>query len=233
MTEVQHSDTRTRLIDAAADLVAAAPGEDFSLRAVCDAVGVKMPTLYHFFGNKQGLVDAVVEHGFEMYVATKTVTEPTGDPIQDLRTGWDAHVAFGLENPGFYTLMYGTVRPGHSPAAQSRPSQMLHDLTRRAQEQGRLVVPAEQAAAHVLATNVGVTLHQIIASVEDRPLSIAVREGVIAAVTGTSPRAGTDGDLGHDLVEQAAAHPGLLGAAETRLLIEWVRRLREATQPGK
>ncbi|MGO3246212.1 MAG: TetR/AcrR family transcriptional regulator, partial [Brevibacterium aurantiacum] len=58
MTEEASLDTRTRLLNAAADLIAATPGEDFSLRAVCDAVGVKMPTLYHFFGNKQGLIEA-------------------------------------------------------------------------------------------------------------------------------------------------------------------------------
>ncbi|RAF25221.1 TetR/AcrR family transcriptional regulator, partial [Burkholderia multivorans] len=38
--DTQAVDTRTRLLNAAADLIAAAPGEDFSLRAVCDAVGV-------------------------------------------------------------------------------------------------------------------------------------------------------------------------------------------------
>ncbi|MDA4895692.1 TetR/AcrR family transcriptional regulator, partial [Streptomyces sp. MS2A] len=112
MTASSGSDTRERLIRAAADLIAAAPGEDFSLRAVCDAVGVKMPTLYHFFGSKQGLIDAVVERGFDLYLGEKAAMESTGDPIQDIRAGWDAHVAFGLAHPGFYTLMYGKVRPG-------------------------------------------------------------------------------------------------------------------------
>src|SRR5699024_11882668 len=111
MTEAPTTDTRTRLLDAAADLIAEAPGEDFSLRAVCHAVGVKMPTLYHFLGAKQGLIDAVVEHGFDLYLGQKSAMEHSGDPIQDIRAGWDAHVAFGLQNPGFYTLMYGTVRP--------------------------------------------------------------------------------------------------------------------------
>ncbi|MDN5658949.1 TetR/AcrR family transcriptional regulator, partial [Brevibacterium sandarakinum] len=157
MTGTASLDTRSRLLSAAADLIAAAPGEDFSLRAVCDAVGVKMPTLYHFFGSKQGLIEAVIEHGFDMYLSAKSSAESSGDPIQDLRTGWDAHVAFGLENPGFYTLMYGKVRPGYSPEAQSKPSEILRSLTGQAESQGRLVVGHEQAAAHILATNIGVT----------------------------------------------------------------------------
>lgn len=224
----QHGDTRSRLLEAAAGLIAADPGGDFSLRAVCDAAGVRMPTLYHFFGSKEGLVEAVIEHGFELYLAVKGAAEPTGDPIQDVRAGWDAHVAFGLANPGFYTLMYGTVRPGHSPQAQSRPSEMLRDLMRRADEQGRLVVPVEQAAAHVLVTNIGVTLRQIVLAEEDRALSVAVREGALAAITGTSA-ASHEPRIGQDLVELASAHPEVLGEDETRLLLSWVRRLRRSS----
>ncbi|MCP3425597.1 TetR/AcrR family transcriptional regulator [Rothia sp. AR01] len=230
MTEREGTGTRERLIAAAADLIAASPGEDFSLREVCDAVGVKMPTLYHFFGSKQGLIDAVVERGFDLYLSEKSAMESSGDPIQDLRAGWDAHVTFGLAHPGFYTLMYGKVRPGYSPAAQSRPSRILGELTARAAEQGRLAVDPRQAAAHVLSTNIGVTLRQIILAEADPALSASVREGVISAITGGG--AGSPHDAVGAVVEQAAAHPEVLGASETRLLIEWLRRLREGA-PGR
>lgn len=222
MTGAPTSDTRERLIAAAADLIAADPGEEFSLRAVCDAVGVKMPTLYHFFGSKQGLIDAVIEHGFDLYLNEKSSMESSGDPIQDIRAGWDAHVAFGLANPGFYTLMYGKVRPGHSPEAQSRPSEILRALTARAAEQGRLLVPSEQAAAHILVTNIGVTLRQIILAAPDPALSQTVREGAISAITGKGTRA--DDSL-TTAIELAAAQPDVLGRAETQLLIEWLGRL--------
>ncbi|WP_211352485.1 TetR/AcrR family transcriptional regulator [Nocardioides albertanoniae] len=215
-----------RLIDAAADLIAAAPGEDFSLRAVCDAVGVKMPTLYHFFGSKQGLIDAVVERGFDLYLGEKSAMEASGDPIQDIRAGWDAHVAFGLANPGFYTLMYGKVRPGHSPEAQSRASEILLSLTTRAADHGRLAVTPEQAAAHVLVANIGVTLRQIVMAAADPDLSAAVREGTLAAITGTGAQPRTPLAAA---IEVAAANPDVLGKAETQLLVEWLTTLGEGT----
>lgn len=229
MTVEDNPDTRTRLLNAAADLIAADPGEDFSLRAVCDAAGVKMPTLYHFFGSKQGLIEAVIERGFDMYLEQKASTESSGDPLRDIRAGWDAHVAFGIANPGFYTLMYGKVRPGHSPAAQARPTEILRSLTRQAEEQGRLVVDADQAANHILVTNIGVTLRQIVLAAEDRPLSIAVREAALAAITGTSAHPLHSTGLGHDVIEYAAARPERLGVAETHLLIEWIQRLSDRT----
>ncbi|NQX29882.1 TetR/AcrR family transcriptional regulator [Microbacteriaceae bacterium VKM Ac-2854] len=231
MTETAKGDTRERLLEAAANLIAAAPGEEFSLRAVCDQVGVKMPTLYHFFGSKSGLIEAVIERGFDLYLTQKSAQEHTGDPIRDLRLGWDAHVRFGLTNPGFYTLMYGKVRPGYSPAAQSRPSELLLELTERAAEQGRLVVPPQQAASHVLVANIGVTLRQIVLAEEDRPLSVAVREGAIAAITGTASTSTPETehvDI-RRVIELAAARPDILGASETRLMTEWLQRLSSAS----
>ncbi|QKT08219.1 TetR/AcrR family transcriptional regulator [Gordonia sp. X0973] len=219
-------DTRTRLLDAATEEIASAPGEEFSLRNVCERVGVAMPTLYHFFGNKKGLVDAVVERGFEQYVAAKSSRESSGDPIRDIRDGWDQHVAFGLANPGVYALMYGSVQPGQSPPAQARPTAALRGLVSKAADQGRLAVPVEQAVEHILATNVGVTLRQIVQARPDPELSAAVRDGVLAAVTGVS--VGDEGAARAALLtalDYAVGHPEILGSAETALLADWLRRL--------
>ena len=217
--------TRDRLLRAAADLIAASPGETVSLRAICDAAGVRLPTLYHFFGSKEGLLDAVVEHGFEQYLAEKQAHESSGDPIQDLRDGWDAHVAFGLANPGFYALMYCQVTPGRQPAAQARPAKILLGLAREAQRRGRLVVDPERATAHILAANVGVTLQQIITGEPDPGLSAGMREATLAAITGgggapdgTATPAGAAATVLRGLPDDN----DVLGVPETVLLKKWL-----------
>ncbi|MFU0803924.1 MAG: Transcriptional regulator, TetR family [Pseudoclavibacter caeni] len=249
-----HADTRARLLNAAWELIEEAPGEDISLRSVCDRVGVRLPSLYHHFGSKQGLLDAVTERGFTEYMQAKRARESSGDVIDDLSSGWDQHVAFGLAHPGVYALMYGTVRPGHAPAQHAEPTRLLRELTDRAWREGRLVVPSEQAAAHVLAANVGVTLRQIVLARPDPELSAAVRDGVIAAITGDGSlvertrrggdaAAGVNETVDRDICESdsaplsrtrqafatvsriAAAHPEKLGAKETALLIDWLERL--------
>lgn len=177
-------DTRRLLLEAAAELISDAPGQDIPLRAICDKVGVKLPTLYHFFGSKEGLLDAVIDYGFDLYLAIKDGHSSTGDPIQDLRHGWDAHVDFGISQPGFYALMYGQVSPGRRPEAQGRPTRVLLGLTQLAAEQGRLVVSPENAADHILAANVGVTLALITTERPDLSLSASVREATIKAITG-------------------------------------------------
>ncbi len=237
MSEQQSGGTRGRLLRAAADLIAAAPGEAVPLRAICDAASVQLPTLYHFFGSKEGLLDAVVEHGFEKYLAEKEAHEPSGDPIQDIREGWDAHVAFGLTNPGFYALMYGQVTPGRRPAGQERPAKVLLGLVREADRRGRLVVAPEQAADHVLTANVGVTLRQIVTGKPDPGLTVAMREATLAAITGGDGR-GSAGTVG---VGEAAAtilrdlpdDNEILGDPETVLLKKWLAAVARGRRRGR
>lgn len=227
-----NADTRTKLLNAAADLIAADSSGEFSLREVCDAVGVKMPTLYHYFGSKQGLIDAAVECGFEMFLDVKSSSEPSGDPIQDIRSGWDAHVAFGVANPGFYVLMYGKNRPGYVSSAHAKPTQILGQLMAKAAAAGRIDVPPEQAVDHVLTTCSAVTLHHITRG-EDPELSAAIREGAISAITGV--RAGSDNDHQRASIrataEFAATYPEKLGQPETSLLIKWLQELSDAPAP--
>src|SRR3954452_18482594 len=103
-------DTRTRIVTAAAALLADGGRDAVTTRAVAAAAGVQAPTIYRLFGDKTGLLDAVAEHGFQAYLGGKAA--PDGDPVECLRAGWDLHVGFGLANPGLYALMYGNPRPG-------------------------------------------------------------------------------------------------------------------------
>jgi len=226
VTPERKSDTRQQLLEAAAALISDAPGQDVPLRAICDRVGVKLPTLYHFFGSKDGLLEAVIDYGFESYLALKRDAEPTGDPIEDLRGGWDTHVRFGLDHAGFYALMYGQVTPHRRPAAAAAPHAALVELCRTAHAEGRLAVTAEQAADHVLAANVGVTLFLITAESPDLILSARVRDATIAAITGLAASPPAE-DKAHAALARQLLH-GLTGAdqelgqAEVALLRKWL-----------
>lgn len=98
----------------AAELVGNSPDGDISTRAVCEAAQVGAPALYRHFGDKEGLLSAVVDHGFERYLATKRERDETTDPVEDLRRGWDTHVEFAVRNPNLYRLM-------NSPAMRTPP----------------------------------------------------------------------------------------------------------------
>ncbi|MEV0645940.1 TetR/AcrR family transcriptional regulator [Phytomonospora sp. NPDC050363] len=223
--------TRERILHASAELLADG-GAAFSTRAVCEAAGVGAPTLYHHFGDKQGLLDTTAEYGFERYLAVKRANTPSADPIADLREGWDAHIAFGLAYPAFYQLMYGGVRPGNRPAAAAEGHRILLSILDRAEAAGLLRLPAAQAADMVHAAGVGVVF-ALVNTVEDErdpALADRTRDAVLAAVT-TRGAAGVGSGAGSDPVGElrARVRAGTLRGltdGETALLAEWLGKMR-------
>ncbi|HEX6341116.1 TetR/AcrR family transcriptional regulator [Umezawaea sp.] len=222
--------TRERIIGAASDLLAEGGREALSTRAVCTASGVQSPTLYRIFGDKQGLLDAVASHGFEVYLRSKTSLVETDDPVEDLRHGWDLHVDFGVRNPALYSLIYGDARPGVESPAARQASAVLAGKIRRVAEAGRLRVTEERAAHLVHAAGCGMTftLISLPEAERDPALSLLARESTIAAVTteGVAPdRSGVDPVT--TAVALRAVVPTLtaLSAPERVLLEEWLNRI--------
>ncbi|OLT33116.1 hypothetical protein BJF79_35100, partial [Actinomadura sp. CNU-125] len=155
MTAQKDVEARERILRAAAKLLAESGGEPVSTRAICGAAGVGAPTLYHHFGDKQGLFDAVAAYGFERYLSGKRAQPRTGDPVEDLRRGWELHLEFGRANPELYTLMYGTAR---RPPAAAEAHEILLGLVGAVARAGRLRLPVEAAANMVHAAGTGVVL---------------------------------------------------------------------------
>lgn len=219
---------RERIVAAAASLLESDGEEALSTRAVSAAAGVQAPTIYRLFGDKQGLLDAVVTRGFEDYLAEKTVRAPGDDPVADLRAGWDLHVGLALERPALYRLMYARPQAtGHSPAARAAFVE-LAALVRRIAAAGRLRVPEGRAVGMVHAAGSGVALSLIAVPPDQRDagLSHAARDAVIAAITSDAvPTAGV-GPVGAAVALRASLDDlDALTPAERSLLGEWLDRV--------
>jgi AcrR family transcriptional regulator len=227
----ERGQTRQRIIDAAARLLQAQGRDAVTTRAVSAAAGVQPPTIYRLFTDMRGLLDAVASDGFDTYLARKHDQALTDDPVEDLRTGWDLHIQFGLEHPAHYLLMYGQPPPGHRTAAGERASQRLHLLVGRIAAAGRLTVSVETGASMIHAAGTGVTLSLIGTAPEHRDLELPrrLRDATINAITGAAP---TDG---RDYAQRAAGLKAVLDqatepftAGERALLDELLDRLADA-----
>jgi AcrR family transcriptional regulator len=224
---------RDRLLFAAAKLLDEARGKPVSTRAVCEVAGVQAPTLYHHFGNKQGLFDAVLEYGMGQYVTSARETSaPGGDLVSDLRRGWDSHVQYGLDHPAFYVLLYGQIAPGKPCAVTAVAEAMLLELLTGLAAEGRLRVPPAEAAAQIVAANVGITLTLIAqpAGRADLGLSHRLRDNIVnglirPASTDEASSVAETASAFIDAVDADPAHGGLT-AGERNLLDEWLHRMR-------
>ncbi|MFI6577962.1 TetR/AcrR family transcriptional regulator [Nocardiopsis sp. NPDC050513] len=231
-------DTRERIVSAAVALLAEGGREAVTTRSVSQAAGVQPPAIYRQFGDMDGLLGAVATAGFNDYLSRKAAQESSGDPVDDLRSGWDLHVAFGLENPAFYSLMYGRTSSPPDGGAAAETWRILVGMVTRIAEAGRLTVDVERAASMVHSAAVGVTMTLIDTPAERRDpgLSDRMRELVITGITvgggGTDDRAGA----GHrEAARRAIALAAVLDTAdvaftpgERMLLDELLDRLARA-----
>jgi AcrR family transcriptional regulator len=222
---------KARILEAATGLLSKSVDGDVSTRAVCEAAGVGAPALYRQFGDKDGLLAAVVDRAFEAYLADKRAIEPTGDPVRDLYDGWANHIAFALANPNHYRLMYGPGLAGRPVAAEAYD--LLLGLLHRCAAAGRLRVAPELAAAVVMSSTIGVAM-ALVGRPElypDPAFAEHVRDAVFAAVVTdrATPSTASLTDAAITFQARLADRPPTeLTDQETGLLHEWLDRLTAA-----
>jgi AcrR family transcriptional regulator len=171
------------MLKVAESLMQKSPASDLSTRAVCETVGVGAPVLYRLFGDKNGLISAVVGAVFERYVARKRAQPPSDDPVDDLYTAWDNHVAFALKNPAVYRVAYAPSL-AEVPDAVDEARQLLVERLVRCAAAGRLNTTPDEAAQAFMAACVGVNLC-LLAQPEtyyDPDLSRRVRDSAIGGL---------------------------------------------------
>lgn len=210
--------TRERIVRAAARLLSTQGRDGVTTRSVGAAAGVQAPTIYRLFGDMQGLLDAATAAGFADYLARKVAQAPSDDPVEDLRAGWDLHVAFGLENPAFYVLMYGRPEPASRPGAAAEAHEILLGLVRRVAAAGRLTVSVDRAAEMVHAAGMGVVMTLLVVEPEERDLTLSsqLREAVLGAITAPADSIAAPA-AAPDVTRRALALQAALDDADTEM----------------
>jgi AcrR family transcriptional regulator len=214
---------KTRILEAASELLARSADADISTRAVGEAAGVKSPTLYHHFGDKEGLLTAVVDFGWATFLESKRTTGAVVHVhvADDIRAGWDNHLEFARKNPNFYKLMWSPTVSANS-AAFREAFQMLYDRLELGASRGQLRVSAETGARVIMSAVTGAALSMISQPelFSDPAFTTRLREAVIAAVTAPADETASGSDGAKDAPTMATAAAMLkskLGVEETPL----------------
>jgi AcrR family transcriptional regulator len=239
-------DAKTRILEAAVDLLSRSADPEISTREVCEVAGITAPALYHHFGDKERLLSAIVDRGWARFLESKRAVAAGAheDPLDDVRSGWDNHLAFARENPNFYRLMWsaGVVA---SSAAPREGHEMLIAVLERCAQRGRLRVSVETAARMLMAAATGAALSIISRPelfAEDR-FATHLREAVIAGISAPADTSGAKRSRvqtpsppnGVSLSAAAATlssrlrtEPTSLTDTERALMQQWLRTLADA-----
>ncbi|HEY6499804.1 MAG TPA: TetR/AcrR family transcriptional regulator [Streptosporangiaceae bacterium] len=220
--------TRAHLVEVAAKLLADGGPDAVTTRSVALAAGVQAPTIYRLFGDKNGLLAAVTEHGFTTYMARKAPDDPAADPVQNLHAGWELHIGFGLANPELFRLMHTVLSTPDGQAAAAAGAGILRARVHRVAAAGRLRVTERRAIELIVAAGRGVVFTLIDQAEDERDDGLAdtAWEAVCAAIL-VQDRGAAVASPAAAAVTLRAALPdlGTLTAAERVLLGEWLDRI--------
>ena len=88
--------------------------EAVTLRAVAREIGIAAPSIYAHFPDRAAIMLAVVARVFEelSQVILQVRAAAGDDPVENLVAGCEAYVAFGLQHPARYRVLFSEQRRG-------------------------------------------------------------------------------------------------------------------------
>jgi AcrR family transcriptional regulator len=146
-----HGDLAATLLDAGEAELVEKGIEGFSLRGVAKRAGVSHAAPAHHFGDADGLLTALATRGFERFAARQEDfrRQARPEPREQLVASGLGYVAFALENPALFRLMFGSRRPDFQSeqlglAARASFEDLVHHV---AQVSGNRASPMKNRSA--------------------------------------------------------------------------------------
>ena len=103
-----HGDLRAALLDAALAVISEIGPQGLTIREVARRAGVSHAAPYRHFADRDELILAVVEQGFELMQKTMQAEKAAApaDPISQFAASGLAYVNFALQHPTYYRVMF-------------------------------------------------------------------------------------------------------------------------------
>ena len=123
--------TRGQILDAAWELARRDGVAALSLRELASAVGMKAPSLYHYFPSKAALYDAMYAQGMQQF-ADRIQSSPPGRTAKEtLRNRARTFVTTAAEDPTRFELLFHRPIPGFAPSPENLALGLSHLATTR------------------------------------------------------------------------------------------------------
>ncbi len=181
----RREETRRAILAATGALLVEHGYEGFSMRRLAARCGYTAPSIYHHFGDKQSLLDAIVEERFQRILERLRRVPRRHDPAKTVRAMIGEFVQFGLENPDHYKLL-DLPRPDDAPPPPSgeRVRELLHVELAELGACGRLASDSVEEAAQYLWCVITGLLRLQIVHASDEWSSTLSKFGLDAALRG-------------------------------------------------
>lgn len=120
-------DNRSEILSCALRLLSARGYDAVGVQTIVDAAGVTKPTLYHYFGSKRGLLEALLqERAAPLQAAIREAVVYPADVTLTLRNVVRAYFEFGRAEPAFYRMLW-SMRYAPPDSEPFRAAFQLHE----------------------------------------------------------------------------------------------------------
>ena len=149
--EAQREVARRTILDATARLLLELGYDEFSIRRLVERCGYAAPSIYHYFGDKDGLLDALIDERFSKLMAQLKRVPRSADPVAYIRGLAIAFVRFGMKNPEHFRLLF-TPRAGDQkpPPSSEEARKLIEETFGALWDGGRLRTGDPQTAGQAL-----------------------------------------------------------------------------------
>lgn len=110
--------TRAEIINAAWELARRDGVAALSLQEVAANVGMRAPSLYHYFASKNALYDAMYARGMQQFADRIQGSRASSDPRRALRNRTRAFVDAAVADPARFELLFHRPVPGFVPSPE-------------------------------------------------------------------------------------------------------------------
>lgn len=138
-------EVKQRLIQAARELLSSEGRDGASSRAICALAGVGAPTIYHHFGDLNGLHRAAIDKTYEQVAEAYLQGAREGGPRQGLKNGWGTFNHFADQEPLMCRLVIQHILAGEPPATVAETLDTVEADLNRLYKEGILSCPAHEA----------------------------------------------------------------------------------------
>ena len=162
------------------------PGS-LTTREVCRLAKVTAPTLYHHYGDKDGLLRAVAAVEMQAFFNRKQRMKPSDDPRRDVLRGWDDWIEFAIEHSDLVRAVQASgasainMRQAGEIIVEARLARLAEVVTLEVEIRigARILVASANAIVQLLLDG--------ISPVEVRRLSTLLRHSVLEAIAPSDP----------------------------------------------
>jgi AcrR family transcriptional regulator len=116
--EREKAELRTKILDAARELFVSEGYDAVTMRKVAERIEYSPTAIYLHFKDKEALIRDLCNHDFQVFAARFADVAEVADPIERLHKAGEVYVAFALQHPQQYRLMFMTPHPPVEPTGE-------------------------------------------------------------------------------------------------------------------